>query len=258
MRKANPRLRFVSGQVFMPDKADIMDEAFRLVGECVDYWDLHLPADGPESVRETRKILSAFEMMRRRINPKSTMKIAVFEENSFIHGMKRALAHALNLEALREVGDRLLTSCPATALQPWGQNDNGWDEGQIFFTPDKVWLQPCAWAQRMASENHRDLLVDGVCDSDAVSVSATRDHAGRSVVLHLVNATDAPRRVAFDFGGRKLRLREVTSLASPRIDDDNPPDDPNRIAPADVTDAFRATSQLKPFSYTVVEFTNSL
>ena len=36
--------------------------------------------------------------------------------------------------AVRRMGDFVLTSCAANALQPYRQNDNGWDQGQVFFT----------------------------------------------------------------------------------------------------------------------------
>lgn len=164
-----------------------------------------------------------------RLNPKSTMKAAIFEENSYIHDMRRALAHAANLEAAREMGDFLLTSCPANALQAYRQNDNGWDQGQIFYTTDKAWLQPCGWAQQMASANHRDLLVEGKTDEREVSVSATCDRDRQSVVLHIINRTSEPRRIALTLKGAPRRVVKATSLSAPRLEDRNPPDDPDRI-----------------------------
>ena len=256
MRAANPRLKFVCGAMFMGWKMDVVEAAFREIDGAVEYWDVHVNAGAPDSGKETRQTLRKFLDMRQRINPKSTMKIAVFEENSYIHSMKRALAHVTNLEAMREIGGELLTSCPANALQPYMQNDNGWDQGQIFFTPDRVWLQPCGWAQQMASASHRDLLVGSrVEGSTNVTVSATRDRESRSAVLHLVNLEGRPRPVAFSFTGLDgLTPAKVTSLDAPRLTDRNPPDDPERISPRDVTRDFLASPSLRPYSYTVVEF----
>ena len=144
---------------------------------------------------------------------------------------------------------------PANALQPYKQNDNGWDQGQIFYTPDKVWFQPCGWAQQMASANHRDILTAGKTDDADVTVSATRDREGKSVVLHLCNSSDGAKPLAFDFAGADgLTLAKVTSLSAPSLETRNPPDDPDRVSPKDVTAAFRAAPVLKPYSYTVVEF----
>lgn len=254
MRAANPRLTFVSAVMWLNRRIDLMEEAFRQTDGFCEYWDLHVGADDVNSGACARNVFRTFRELIARINPKSTMKAAVFEENGSIHDMRRALAHASILEAAREQGDFLLTSCPANALQPYCHNDNGWDQGQIFFTTDKVWLQPCAWAQQMASANHRDLLVKGSAGG-GVTVSATRDRAATSLVLHLLNPAGVSKPVVFDLRSAcTWTLAKVTSLSAPRLDAHNPPDDPERVAPVDATAAFRREAVLKPNSYTVVEF----
>ena len=258
MRKENPKLKFVSATMFLSDHMDVMEESFRLTDGLVDYWDVHLGAsDNPrKSYEEAKASLGKFRDMVRRLNPKSTMKAAVFEENGWEHNQRRALSHAAVLAAVREFGDFVLTSCPANALQPYMQNDSGWDQGQIFFTTDKVWLQPCGWAQQMASANHRDLLVASAADDAGVIVSATRNAAGGTAVLHLVNTTDAAKRVtlARKDGKGGFEIVRATELAAAKVTDRNPPDDPERVSPKDVTEAFRRTVELKPKSYAVVEF----
>ncbi|MBQ7189622.1 MAG: hypothetical protein IJR99_09435 [Kiritimatiellae bacterium] len=255
MRKTNPKLVFANAVMWQMRHMDLMEETFRLTDGVVEYWDIHVVADSVTSGKGTRGSLRAFREMITRLNPKTTMKAAIFEENSYIHNMRRALAHASNLEAAREMGPFLLTSCPANALQAYAQNDNGWDQGQIFYTPDKVWLQPCGWAQQMASANHRDLLVAGETDDAEVTVSATRDRDTSSVVLHVCNPSATEKPVTFDFGTTSgMSLAKVTSLSAPSLDERNPPDDPDRISPRDVTGSFRATPVLKPYSYTVIEF----
>ena len=173
---------------------DILEEGFRQTDGFCDYWDLHVGCWGAGSGKKVREACAAFRDMVRRLNPQSKMRLAIFEENGNHHDMRRALAHASILIACREQGDFLLTSCPANALQPYNHNDNGWDQGQVFFTPDKAWLQPCAWAQAMASAAHRDVLVANVVEGQAVEVSATRDDAGRSVVLHRLPVRQLPDR----------------------------------------------------------------
>ena len=255
MRKANPKLVFAGAVMWQMNHMDLMEETFRLTDGYVEYWDIHVGAGDVKCGERTRSALRKFREMITRINPNTTMKAAIFEENSYIHDMKRALAHVRNLEAAREQGPFLLTSCPANALQAYAQNDNGWDQGQIFYTPDKVWLQPCGWAQQMASANHRDILVAGKTDDADVSVSATRDREGKSVVLHLCNPSADEKPVSFDFAGTGgLKLAKVTSLSAKNLEDRNPPDDPDRVSPKDVTAAFRAAPALRPYSYTVVEF----
>ena len=255
MRQANPRLKFVNAVMWDGRRMDLMEEAFRLTDGHCDYWDIHVNNDCANAYWRVAAPLGSFRDMVRRLNPQSKMKAAFFEENGRTHGLKRALGHASGLVAAREFGDFLLTSCPANALQPYGHNDNGWDQGQVFFTPDKVWLQPYAWAQQMASAAHRDVLVDSRSDDKDVLVSATRDREGKSVVLHFVNPTADAKPLKLSISGMDgLSLVRVTELAADSLDVHNPPDAPERVSPRDVTDRFRQETLLKPYSYMVVEY----
>ena len=257
MRKENERLFFAGALTWQPSRMDLMEEAFRTMDGFIDYWDIHVNARSVDAGEGAAAKLRDFRAMVARINPKSTMKAAIFEENANSHDMGRALAHASILEAVREQGDFLLTSCQANALQAYAQNDNGWDQGQIFYTTDKVWFQPSGWAQRMARENHRDVLVAGRTDDGDVTVSATRDKDGCSVVLHLCNRSNKEKTVRFAFSGagsERLVLAKATALSASCLQDCNPPDDPCRISPKDTTDELRSRHSLRPYSYTVVEF----
>jgi len=257
MRKVNPRLKFVSGLYYLKDHQDVMDEGFRLMDGYVDYWDLHLPMfekDVTKVVQSARQEFAAFRDMIRRLNPRTKMKAAVFEENGFEHGLRRALAHAAVLGVCREQGDSLLTSCPANALQPYRQNENGWDQGQIFLTPDKVWLQPCGWAQQMASSNHRDLLFDGTSSDSEILLSATGDRAGRSLVLHVVNVSTVAKPVSLTFAdGTARKVVRVTALTGDGPLADNTPEAMQRVVPRDMTDEFVRSVALPPYSYVVLE-----
>ena len=262
MRKVNPRLKFVTGLFYSSEHQDVMDEGFRLSDGYVDYWDLHLQLFGTnvtEVVTATRKEFDAFRDMVRRLNPQTKMRMAVFEENGNEHGLRRALVHAGVLGICREQGDFLLTSCPANALQPYRQNQNGWDQGQIFFTPDKVWLQPCGWAQQMASASHRDCLVASASDDAEVLVSATRDAEGESLVVHCVNAAESARPVVLAFSDDlKWKVTRVTTLTGDDPLADNTPEDMMRVAPKDVTAEFARLQTLPAYSYTVMEMVRGI
>ena len=257
MRRENGALRFAGALTWQSSRMEQMEEAFRQMDGFIDYWDIHVNARNVAAGREAAKKLGDFRAMVAQLNPRSSMKAAIFEENANSHDMGRALAHASILEAVREQGSFLLTSCQANALQAYAQNDNGWDQGQIFYTTDKVWFQPSGWAHRMASENHRDLLVAGRTDDGEVTVSATRDRDGKSVVLHICNQSAAEKPVSFDFADGEssgYSLVKAVSLSAARLDACNTPDDPCRVSPRDVAEELRVRRSLRPYSYTVVEF----
>lgn len=88
-------------------------------------------------------------------NPQTTMRCAILEENGNNHNMSRALAHAVMLNVVRRAAGFVPLDSPANALQPYQQNDNGWDQGQIFFSPSQVWMQPPFYAQQMAATHHQ-------------------------------------------------------------------------------------------------------
>jgi len=250
MRRANPALKFVSAAWWRKDSKN-MDLVFdALEGHC-EYQDLHPWTDDPAATLEQRKMIGEFRAYRAKRYPNSKLRAVVFEENGCSHGMGRALAHALMMEAVREAGDFVLTSCQANAFQPDGCNDNGWDQGLVFFTPDRVWLQPQAHANRMARDAHRELLVAGRTDDKDVSVSATKSASGDSVVLHLVNVSAQPKTVAIACPA--YRIVKATVLSAPSPEADNTRDAPGRIVPRDMSKDFASTPVLNPWSYAVIE-----
>ena len=99
--------------------------------------------------------------------------------------------HATTLNAVRRHGDFVIADCPANCLQPWLQNDNGWDQGQVFFTPDMVWGMPPYYAQKLLSEDRLPLRVAADASS-GLDVIATRSTDGRSVVVTAVNLDSHP------------------------------------------------------------------
>ena len=249
MRRANPKLKFASALWWDGER-----KYFDLTDGIVDYWDLHPFFNTIEDVIKVRGIIREFMATIRRWNPKTTMRAAVFEENGMRHDMSRALCHALMMEEIRAAGKDVLTSCPANAFQVWGQNDNGWDQGNVFMTPDKVWLAPCAWAQRMARDGHRELLVASSSDDKDVHVSATCDQAGESAVLHFVNVASEAKSVRLSFAdGRARRVIKAVSLSGGgSLTADNGPDAPDLVVPRDETASCGKSLKLRPYSYTVV------
>ena len=112
-----------------------------LDGKC-DYWDYHPWTETPQQAKETEAEIARMKALFLEWNPQTTMRCAILEENGNTHDMARALAHAVMLNVVRRAGGFVPMDSPANALQPYKQNDNGWDQGQIFFSPSQVWMQP--------------------------------------------------------------------------------------------------------------------
>lgn len=255
MRKANPKLTFASAAWWVGGEEHLawMEECFRSTDGLVEYWDIHVQNPTIATALVGRDCLVAVRDLMKRLNPKTTMKIAVFEENGNNHSLERALAHAVTMTYIRELGDDLLCCCGANALQPYLQNDNWWDQGQIFFTPDKVWLQPYGWARQMGSANHRELVICCESSDKELYLSATMSADGSSVVLHIVNGCNTEKPLLI-LGLNGWKLNKATSLHGSNIRMNNIPLAQERCVPQDITSVFTARPVALPYSYTVLEF----
>ena len=186
MFKKDATLKFINAAWWRPGSPHV-ESVFRALNGKADYWDLHVFGDDPLAGLETDKQLTLMMQKFKSWDPNTKMQIAVFEENGSKHGMQRALGHATNLNAIRKHSEYVLTSSPANALQPYEQNDNDWDQGQIFFSPDQVWGMPPFYSQQMQSQHHLPLRVESIVEGP-LNVTATRSEDAKTLVLHVVNA----------------------------------------------------------------------
>ncbi|MBR5282198.1 MAG: DUF1080 domain-containing protein [Alistipes sp.] len=257
MRKVDPSLEFIHSAWWRPELKDKMREVFLALDGKAAYWDFHPWVDDLGSARRVDGSLQEMERMFKEWNPETTMRCAILEENGSSHGIRRMLSHVIVQNAVRRAGDFVLTTCPANALEPYLQNDNGWNQGQIFFTPDKAWGMPPYHAQKLSSAHHQPLLIESVMvgrRSDTLDITATRSEDGREIVLHIVNLAKAPQSIALDFTTfGKIRKAEKWSISGEE-NAVNSPDEPARIAaqPQQV-DFLGGECSLEPFSYTVVK-----
>ena len=227
---------------------------FTALDDKAAFWDYHVGGDNPASGIEVDKALTRMEQLFHQWNPSTTMRCTIFEENGGLHDMRRALGHATNLNAVRRHGDFLLTSCPANALQPWHQNDNDWDQGQIFFTPDTVWGMPPYYVQQMAAANYLPLRVQDSVEG-ALDVTATRDKEGKMLILHLVNTSAAPADATIHIGHFKSKVARVISIAgAPSAE--NSPGHTRDVVPGEQTIRPDANGDWHytclPWSYTII------
>lgn len=232
-----------------------MEIVFRALNGKSPYWDYHPWADDPDAGVNVDKELEKMQQLFLKWDPDTRMKCAIFEENGNLHSMQRALGHVTLQNAVRRHGDFVFTSCAANALQPYLQNDNGWDQGQVFFTPTQVWGMPPYYAQQMASESHLPLLVKTETTT-SLDITATKDEEGRQMVVHIATITDKAVEADLEIKGlSKIEDIEVITLSGD-LKDRNTPEQPDRIIP--VKKSLKADGNMKyvfpAYSYTVLKY----
>ncbi len=253
----DPSLQIICAAWWIPQSKN-MEKVFRAVNGKAAYWDYHPWADDPNSGKLVEAELIDMQKQFKQWDPNTTLKCAIFEENGNTHSMARALGHATILNATRRQGDFLLTSCAANALQPYKQNDNGWDQGQIFFTPSLVWGMPPYYAQQMASENHMPLHVSGAAVEGNLDVTATRSEDGQTLVLHVVNTQKDAQEAAVEisqFAGKQSAAKVWT--LSGNLSDANTPDEPEKIVSKKNTiqlSGDKFNYRFPAYSYTIIRF----
>jgi len=124
----------------------------------------------------------------------SQMRAAVLEENGGTHNMYRMLGHVTQNHALSRLGDFVVVNTVATGLQPLGRNSNGWDQGNIFFTPNasSAWLAPPAIATRMIADASWGLpqVLNVTQHPSELDVLASRSADGLKLGVRVANPTN--------------------------------------------------------------------
>lgn len=213
----NPSLKLVSAAWWRPDSPSV-EAVFKAIGGQAAAWDLHVGGDDPRTGDEVDRDLTTMEQRFHHWDPATSMKAVIFEENGGRHDLQRALGHATALQASMRHGDFVLVDCPANCLQPMGQNDNGWDQGQIFFDPSRVWPMPPYHAQQMASTNYEPLRVQSNVDgSPDLYAIATRGVDGRTLVVSVVNVGSTAQATSIrisGFAGIRPKVETLTLFGS--------------------------------------------
>jgi alpha-L-arabinofuranosidase len=259
MKSADPDLSLIIAVEWKPDLREWMEMVFRALDGRADYWDYHPWADPLDIGRTVDARLTQMRELFTSWNPRTKMKCAIFEENGNTHNLQRALAHATLQNAARRHGDFVLATCAANALQPWMQNDNSWDQGQIFFTPARVWGMPPYYAQQMAAENHQPLRV--ACSSGGeLDVVTARSESGDTLVLYVCNITPQAVRAEINIEGMESVAGAKASTLTGKLRDVNTPSEPRRIVPVESAvsleprDVVGHMYDFAPYSYTVLVY----
>jgi alpha-L-arabinofuranosidase len=165
----------------------------------------------------------------------ASFKLVVFELNAFTHDAHRALANAMAIGAMQALGDRIHMVASANSLQPFEQNDNVWDQGLLFFDTHRIWAQPAWYVTQMKARNYLPRVVEARVQgrqSNTFHVIATRSVVEHTMILHVVNTLDVPRRYRIELTGFEPQTSRAhyTTLAG-RRGARNTADDRYAVAP---------------------------
>jgi len=216
------------------------------------WFDVHLNTQEIPAANALDPLLSYIHALQG-LSSGAKFHVVTYELNADRHDLTRALANAKMIGMIERAGaEPVVTS--ANALQVDGQNDNGWNQGLLFMTPDKVWLQPPGYVTQMMSRNRLANVVAADCSDPNLDVTATASTDGRTLVLQVVNQGDAPSRA----------LELATSIhvweLSGSLDAVNTAAAPNQIIPRETTEPIFGRETVPPVqvfpphSFTVMRF----
>jgi alpha-L-arabinofuranosidase len=253
----NPGLQLVCAAWWRPDSPN-MKPVFDAVDGSAAAWDLHVWSDDANAGTGIDDQISKTQAAFKQWDPNTKLKVVIFEENGNLHNFQRALGHVTTLNASLRHSDFVVADCAANALQPLNENDNGWDQGQIFFTPSQVWGMPPYYTEQMASKAAQPLIVQATAVSPAndLNVTAERSLDGKSLVLLVVNTGNQNHSASVNLGDFMPGQTALVSTISGQPSDVNAPDQPTKISPQRTSIAVTGPTFEETFpaySYTTVQ-----
>ncbi|MHB9031703.1 MAG: alpha-L-arabinofuranosidase C-terminal domain-containing protein [Anaerolineae bacterium] len=207
----------------------------RLLAACRGHkvlWDVHVGGDGLRDGDVVESFIPRLRAYLDGIDPENRVKFCILEENGGRHDLQRALGHAHIINTVERMNGEVLIDCPANCLQPWQENDNSWDQGQLFFTPGQVWGMPPYYAQQMIARAFQPLGIRAEVQGDggALDISAARSLDGRNVTLKVVNLEAADQPAAISVTGYTAGRVTCAQLLG-ELTAENTPEQPARVAP---------------------------
>jgi len=179
----------------------ILNLAKRLGAEV--WIDVHVATETPDDPSPGQiATLQSLSQALVALAPGAKFKLTTFELNANVHGMQRALANAHAINVFQRLGIQA-TVISANALQPDGQNDNGWDQGLVFLSPTRVWFQPPAYVMQMLSRSYLPLRLDAqvAAPRSRLDVTATMSDDRRALLLSVVNMGNTAEAAAIQLRG---------------------------------------------------------
>jgi hypothetical protein len=216
------------------------------------WFDVHVGTDQPDDPNGLGGIPSFIEALRR-ISPRARFKVAVFELNAGNHALGRALSNAHAINELERLGDAVPVVCSANCLQPYRQNENGWDQGLLFLDPSQVWAQPPYYVTQMAAAHYAPLRLEAEvrCPDHTLDVTAKRSENDRTTIVSVVNVAPhaVETRIEFQRWSPREGRVQVTILTG-GLNEINTADRPRRIAPIEITRPLSKDAGRTGFSHT--------
>lgn len=273
MHAVDPDARLLGGSIghevkVLPDEQRLQQMRRVLGGK------LYAPAVFPYNSEVTGP--AAFQAMLAHLATlRGSMKLYVQEVNGGNHDLLRGLADAGFCNVVEQNADfvDIVTYCGMLEANGTAQ-DNGWDQGRIFFDNRRAWLQPHGWALRLAREHYQPIAVEtttrspkmtfgspiryGVPSIDVLVASAARSEDGSRLCLKVVNFAPFSIKTKVHLAGMGPIAPTATTvlLTGNSLKLDNTADEPTRIAPVagsrdGIGDDF--VHQFPAYSYTLID-----
>lgn len=164
------------------------------------WFDVHVWTGGPLPAGSLDGALSYLDALAR-IADGARFRVVVFELNADNHDQRRGIANALAIQRFERDG-RVPVVLSANCLQPDGQNDNGWNQGLLFFNPERVWTQSPGHVARMFADAYQPLpLPVKSSGGGSLDVCAKRSKDGKTLVVQVVNPGEREETAELELKG---------------------------------------------------------
>jgi alpha-L-arabinofuranosidase len=224
------------------------------------WFDVHTGSDTPREWQGLGGVPSYIKALKQ-ICPGAKFRVVIFEFNANCHNVGRALGNAREINEFQRLGS-VPICCSANCLQPYRQNDNGWNQGLLFPSPSQVWSQPPGYVAQMHSRWRLPQCVqsDVTSPQNSLDVTAVRSKDGKTVQLQVVNleGKSMPTELRLQGFTPAKRMAKVVTLSG-ALNDVNTPEEPEKIAPQEgpwrheLKDG-KATYTFPPYSFTILRF----
>jgi len=140
--------------------------------------------------------IAAFARCLQRLAPDPKLvSVGILEFNAGAFDFQRGRNHALEMNAAYRNGDVIRAIGMPNVSQPWGVYQTDWKavlwtQGNIYYTPGKVWVQPAYYVDQMIAGSWGPDAVACTVDSpekNLLDVFAAKTADGRRLVLRMVN-----------------------------------------------------------------------